>query len=102
MYEFKETKENKVYFYAFDKLHQLQGNPWNLRGNWISISNIRETAKRMLQTLNTVEVLVVDGSYEVGREYKDLTKLSNWKNPMEHVLFYEFIKSKDHFRFGLN
>ena len=99
MYE--NNRENRVYFYGFDKLHQLQGNPWHLRGDWITIQNIRETATRMLRQLNTTEVIVVDGSYEVGREYKDLTKLSNYKQTTEHIMFYDFLKSKDHFRFGL-
>lgn len=99
MYE--NNKENRVYLYAFDKLHQLQGNPWNLRGDWVTISNIRETARRMLRQLDTVEVIVVDGSYEVGREYKDLTKQQNYKQMTEHIMFYEFLKSKDYLRFGL-
>lgn len=95
------VKENRVYFYGFDKLHQLQGNPWNLRGDWITIANIRETAKRMLKQLNTVEVIVVDGSYQTGREFKELTKLTNYKQATEHILFYDYLKSLDHFRFGL-
>lgn len=98
---FNESKENKVYFYGFDRLHQLQGNPWNLRGDWITIDNIHATAQRMLRQMDTVEVIVVDASYEVGREYKDLTKLKNWKNTAEHIMFYDFVKSKPHFRFGL-
>lgn len=93
--------ENKVYFYGFNRLHQLQGNPWNLRGNWITIANIKETATRMLHTMDVSEVLVIDGSYEVGREYKDLCKPKHYKEATEHILFYDFIKSKDHFRFGL-
>lgn len=99
MYE--NNKENRIYFYAFDKLHQLQGNPWNLRGDWITIANIRETAYRMLRQLNTSEVIVVDGSYETGREYKDLTRKTNYQQASEHILFYDYLKSKDHFRFGL-
>lgn len=100
MYEM--NRENKVYFYGFDKLHQLQGNPWNLRGDWITIQNIQDTAKKMLhEYLNTTEVIVVDGSYEVGREYKDLTKLANYRDQTEHIIFYDFLKSKSHFRFGL-
>lgn len=99
MYE--SNRENRVYFYGFDRLHRLQGNPWNLRGDWITIANIRETAKKMLRQLNTTEVIVVDGSYEVGREYKDLTKPHHYKLASEHILFYDFLKSKDHFSFGL-
>lgn len=95
------VKENRVYFYGFDKLHQLQGNPWHLKGDWITISNIRETAKRMLKQLNTVEVIVVDGSYQTGREFKELSRLPNYKQMTEHVLFYDYLKSLDHFRFGL-
>ena len=97
MYE--NNKENRVYFYAFDRLHQLQGNPWNLRGDWITIQNIHETASRMLRTMDTVEVVVVDGSYETGRAYKELTKPINWKKPTEHIVFYDFLKSKKHFAF---
>lgn len=92
-------KENKIYFYGFSKLHQLQGKPWNLRGDWITLTNIHETAERMLQTMDTVEVIAVDASYEVGREYKDLTSLKNWNNQMEHICFYDFVKSKPHFEF---
>jgi hypothetical protein len=99
MYDIK--KENKVYFYGFDRLHQLQGNPWNLRGDWITIQNIRETAKRMLHQMDISEVIVVDGSYLVGREYKDLTKPNHYKQATEHVLFYDFLKSQEHFSFGL-
>lgn len=100
MYEFNE-KENKIYFYGFDKLHQLQGNPWNLRGDWITVSNIRETAQRMMRQLNTVEVLVVDASYEASRAFKELTARKNYTRMEEHIIFYEFLKSKDHFRFCL-
>lgn len=100
MYE--SNRENKVYFYGFDKLHRLQGNPWHLKGDWITIQNIRETAKRMLRQLDTSEVIVVDGSYEVGREYKELTMLKNYRNATEHILFYDYLKSKDHFSFGLS
>lgn len=94
-------KENRVYFYGFNKLHQLQGNPWNLRGDWITIQNIRETAKRMLHQMDVSEVIVVDGSYLVGREYKDLTKMHHYRQATEHILFYDFLKSQEHFIFGL-
>ena len=92
-------KENKIYFYGFSKLHQLQGKPWNLRGDWITLTNIHETAERMLQTMDTVEVIAVDASYEIGREYKDLASLKNWNNQMEHICFYDFVKSRPHFEF---
>lgn len=97
----EERKQHKIYFYGFDRLHQLQGKPWYIRDEWISIENIHETAQRMLRQLNTTEVLVIDASYETGREYKDLTKLEHWKSSSEHILFYDFLKSKPHFRFGL-
>ena len=100
MYDIK--KENRVYFYGFNKLHQLQGNPWNLRGDWITIQNIRDTAKRMLHQMDVSEVIVVDGSYLVGREYKDLKKLEHYKQQTEHILFYDFLKSQEHFTFGLS
>lgn len=51
--------ENKVYFYGFDKLHQLQGNPWHLTGSWITIQNIKDTARKMMRRLNTTEVIVL-------------------------------------------
>jgi len=97
-----KEKENVVYFYGFDKLHQLQGCSWNLKGSWITIQNIQDVARRMLRTyLNTSEVIVVDGSCGVGREYKDLKKAINWTNQNEHILFYEFLKTKPHMKFGL-
>jgi hypothetical protein len=95
-------KVNKIYLYGFDGQHQLQGNPWNIWGDWVTIENIHETAQRMLRThMNTKEVIVVDSTYETGREYKDLTRKKNWTDMMEHVNFYEYLKSKPHFRFGL-
>lgn len=98
-----ENRENRVYLYGFDKTHQLQGKPWNLRGDWITVANIRDTAARMLRTyMDTVEVIVVDGSCEVGREYKDLCRIGNYQDKMQHVLFYEFLRSKPNFRFGLD
>ena len=93
--------ENKVYFYGFDKLHQLQGNPWHLTGNWITIQNIKDTARKMMRRLNTTEVIVLDGSLETAREYKELTLSKNYKNPTEHILFYDFLLSQEHFKFGL-
>lgn len=96
-----ESRENKIYFYGFNKLHQLQGNPWNLKGDWITIQNIRETAKKMLHQMDIFEVIVVDGSYLVGREYKDLKKQTNYVQPTEHILFYDFLLSQEHFKFGL-
>ena len=94
-----ENRESKIYFYGFSKTHQLQGNPWNLRGNWISVANIQDTARRMLHQLDTVEVIVVDATYQTAREYKDLTKRENYRQETEHILFYDYVKSLPHFEF---
>lgn len=103
MFKFNMFDEDapRVYFYGFDKLHRMQGNPWKLRGSETNISTIKRTAQSMLRTLDTVEVIVIDASIESGRAYKELIRKASWKDAFEHVNFYEFVKSQDHLRFVL-